>query len=302
MTSSTLDHSVQPRNWSVLLDGPRPGAFNMALDETLLSVASEPQACPQTYLRFYQWSRPTLSLGFAQRGESVVDLDFCRLNGIEIVRRPTGGKAVLHHHELTYSVVSNDPSFFPIADISGTYCRIADAIQRGLRTLGIETTLAGSRGRNSGTGPLATACFALSNHFELLCQNRKLVGSAQRRTKTAFLQHGSILLEFDPLLLSRALLSCSAASMHDVVTDIRTCLGEVPSIHQIMAAMCNGFEASFEVRLAHQELSHDLLARAHQLADSKYARLRWNNTPSQRTRAIEARSPATPMLRTPLGK
>ena len=120
------------------------------------------------------------------------------LNGIELVRRPTGGKAVLHHHELTYSVVSNDPSFFPIADISRTYCRIADAIQRGLRTLGIETTLAGSRGRSTGTGPLATACFALSNHFELLCQNRKLVGSAQRRTKTAFLQHGSILLEFDP--------------------------------------------------------------------------------------------------------
>jgi lipoate-protein ligase A len=261
-----------------LFDGPHSGAFNMALDETLLSLASEPQACPQTYLRFYQWTRPTLSLGFSQEAEGVVDLDFCRLNGIELVRRPTGGKAVLHHQELTYSVVSNDPSFFPITDISETYCRIAHAIQRGLRILGIETTLAERRGRSTRTGRLATACFALSNHFELICQNRKLVGSAQRRTKTAFLQHGSILVEFDAELLASTLLSCSAASVLGVVTDIKTCLGQAPSIRQIMAAMCDGFEASFGVRLAQEELSHDLLARAHQLADAKYARLEGDDT------------------------
>ena len=70
----------------------------MALDETLLNLVSEPQARHQTYLRFYQWIHPTLSLGFSQEAEAVVDLDFCRLNGIDIVRRPTGGKAVLHHH------------------------------------------------------------------------------------------------------------------------------------------------------------------------------------------------------------
>jgi lipoate-protein ligase A len=251
----------------------------MALDETLLNVVSEAQACAQTYLRFYQWSRPTLSLGFSQEAESVVDLDFCRLNGIELVRRPTGGKAVLHHQELTYSVVSNDPSFFPIADISGTYCRIAHAIQRGLRSLGVEATLAQRPGRSTRTGRLPTACFALSNHFELLCQNRKIVGSAQRRTKTAFLQHGSILVEFDAELLASVLLSCSAASVHGVVTDIKTCLGEAPSIRRIIEAMWDGFEASFGVRLAQDELSHDLLARAHQLADAKYARLERSVTP-----------------------
>jgi lipoate-protein ligase A len=126
---------------------------------------------------------------------------------------------------------------------------------------------------------LASACFALSNHFELLCQNRKLVGSAQRRTKTAFLQHGSILVEFDAELLASVLLSCSVASVHGVVTDIKTCLGEAPSIRQIMAAMCSGFETSFGVRLAHEELSQDLLTRAHQLADAKYAKLEGNNIP-----------------------
>ena len=261
----------------------------MALDETLLNLVSEPQAHHQTYLRFYQWTHPTLSLGFSQEAEAVVDLDFCRLNGIDIVRRPTGGKAVLHHHELTYSVISNDPSFFPIADISKTYCRIADALQRGLRTLGIETTLAKSRGRSTRTGPLATACFALSNHFELLWQNRKLVGSAQRRTKTAFLQHGSILIEFDAELLSRALLSCSATSVHGVVTDLRTCLGEAPSIREMIAAMSSGFEASFGVRVGNDKLSQDLFAKAHQLADAKYARIKWTDNPSQRTRATEDR-------------
>lgn len=268
----------------------------MALDETLLSLVSEPQARHQTYLRFYQWIHPTLSLGFSQEAEAVVDFDFCRLNGIDIVRRPTGGKAVLHHHELTYSVISNDPSFFPIADISKTYCRIADALQRGLRTLGIETTLAESRGRSTRKGPLATACFALSNHFELLWQDRKLVGSAQRRTKTAFLQHGSILIEFDAELLSRALLSCSAPSVHGVVTDLRTCLGETPSIRELIAAMSSGFEASFGVRVGNDELPQDLFARAHQLADAKYARIKWTDNPSQRTRATEDRLPPTSEL------
>jgi lipoyl(octanoyl) transferase len=256
-----------------LLDGCQSGPFNMALDETLLDLVSEPKARTQTYLRFYQWIRPTLSLGFSQKAERVVDLHYCKVHGIDVVRRPTGGKAVLHHRELTYSVISNDSVVFPIGDISKTYRRIADALQRGLGILGIATTLAQGCGRSTAMGPLAAACFAISNHFEVLWQNRKLVGSAQRRTKTAFLQHGSILIEFDPEMLSGALRSCDVASVGDVVTDLKTCLGSIPSMHDLIRAISKGFEESFTVPFVNCQLRQDLSARTHRLAHTKYTLL-----------------------------
>jgi lipoyl(octanoyl) transferase len=269
LTSNVLDSSVQSTPWSVLLDGDQSGTFNMALDETLLEEVSKPQTHPQTYLRLYQWIRPTLSLGFSQKAERVVDFDYCSAHGIDVVRRPTGGKAVLHHRELTYSVISNDAAVFPIGDISKTYRRIADGLQSGLGILGIETTLAHSCGRSTAMGLFPAACFALSNHFEVLWQNRKLVGSAQRRTKTAFLQHGSILIEFDAEMLSGALRSCDVASVSAVVTDLKTCLGSIPPMHGLIGAMSKGFEESFAVTLVNCQLRQDLLARTRQLADAK---------------------------------
>ncbi|MGH9428070.1 MAG: lipoate--protein ligase family protein [Terriglobia bacterium] len=254
-----------------MLDGPQSGQFNMALDETLLDGVSQPQACPQTYLRFYQWIRPTLSLGISQKAERLVDFDFCRVHGIDVVRRPTGGKAVLHHQELTYSVISNDPAFFPIADISKTYCRIAGALQNGFHSLGVETTLATGRDRSAAPGPLPAACFALSNRFEVLWQDRKLAGSAQRRTKNAFLQHGSILIEFNPELVSNVLRSCDISSFLATVTDLKTCLGSVPSIPDLMGAMCRGFEAVFGIQLVNRGLSEDLVEKAHDLASQRSA-------------------------------
>ena len=254
----------------------------MALDETLLDEVSESKARPQTYLRFYQWMRPTLSLGFSQKAERVVDLDYCSTHGIDVVRRPTGGKAVLHDRELTYSVISNDAVVFPIGDISKTYRRIADALQDGLGILGIETTLGQNCGRSTAMGPLPAACFAVSNHFEVLWQNRKLVGSAQRRTKTAFLQHGSILIEFDAEVLSKALRSCDMAAVSAVVTDLKTCLGSTPLMCELLRAMSKGFEASFAVHLIPGILRHDLVDKAHSLADTKYAVLNWSDAPLDR--------------------
>ena len=256
-----------------MLDGCQSGPFNMALDETLLDLVSKPKARTQTYLRFYQWIRPTLSLGFSQKAERFVNLDYCKVHGIDVVRRPTGGKAVLHHRELTYSVISNDSVVFPIGDISKTYRRIGDALQRGLSILGIETTLAPNCGRSTAIGPLSAACFAVSNHFEILWQNRKLVGSAQRRTKSAFLQHGSILIEFDAEMLSGALRSCDIASVGATVTDLKTCLGSIPPMGEMIEAMSKGFEASFAVPLVNYQLSQDLSTRAHRLVDAKCSTL-----------------------------
>jgi len=241
----------------------------MALDEVLLEEVSRPEAHAQTYLRFYQWIQPTLSLGFSQKAKRVVDFQYCKLNGIDVVQRPTGGKAVLHHRELTYSVVSNDPAFFPVADIFKTYCNIAKALQEGFLRMGIETTLAQGCGRRASHGPGSAACFAVSNHHEVLWQNRKLAGSAQRRAKNAFLQHGSILIEFDVGPLSKALRLCDAASLGLTATDLKTCLGRTPSVLELLGAMLGGFQAIFNTRLVSCELNQTLSTRAREAADQR---------------------------------
>ena len=259
--TSHASQTAGAAHWRVSYEGPQSGQFNMAVDEALLCEVSEAQAPPQTHLRFYQWRCPTVSLGLSQKPEQVINLDYCRSHGIEIVQRPTGGKAVLHDRELTYSVVSNDSAFFPSANIGKTYCRIASALQRGFRLLGLETTLAAETGKRSATGPLSSACFALSGHHEVLWQGRKLVGSAQRRRKNAFLQHGSILIDFDVTSLSRVLRSCESALLSSAVADLKTCLGTVPPVGALVEALSKGFEAAFAVRLVEDGPRTDVLVR-----------------------------------------
>jgi len=97
--------------WELIIDGALDGAANMAVDDALLDeVQRSPGA--RTVVRFYGWRRPTISLGRNQKIENAVDVDYCRANGIDIVHRPTGGRAVLHDDELTYAVISNDSSYF----------------------------------------------------------------------------------------------------------------------------------------------------------------------------------------------
>jgi lipoyl(octanoyl) transferase len=256
----------------------------MALDELLLQRVSEPNAAPATYLRFYQWAQPTLSLGFSQKAERVVDFEFCDRQGISIVRRITGGKAVLHHRELTYAVVSNDPMFFPNLDICTLYRRIGAALQRGFQYLNLELVMADEAGETNGHGkrPLPAACFAIANHHELMFGGRKLVGSAQRRTQTAFLQHGSILVEFDALLLAGALGLRNADTLASQVTDLRSCLGGItPSLPSVIDSLLRGFEECFLASLQEEPLQTNLLEEASRLSQAKYSVLDWSPLAAQ---------------------
>src|SRR2546427_3222065 len=112
--------------WELIIDGTLDGAANMAVDAALLGeVERFPGA--RTVVRFYGWRRPTISLGRNQKVENAVDVDYCRANGIDIVHRPTGGRAVLHDDELTYAVISND-SFYFGDTIYGNYRRVSQAL------------------------------------------------------------------------------------------------------------------------------------------------------------------------------
>jgi lipoyl(octanoyl) transferase len=267
------------QNWKLILDGPNTGAYNMAVDEGLLNEVTMHKSSGLTYLRFFQWVHPTLSLGFSQKATRVINFDFCREKGIGWVRRITGGKAVLHHKELTYSIVSNDALFFPLQDIGETYKRIAQALVLGFHHLGIDTCLAGegdARGQWRGS-PATSACFAVSNHYEILWAGRKLVGSAQRRTKTAFLQHGSILLDFDPELLTGALGNRIPPELGFKVASLSECRGIPTAPNEVGSHLRQGFRDFFGVNFELTSLNTKQRQLSEELARFKYAQLDWSD-------------------------
>ena len=166
--------------------GALPGALNMAVDDVLLDAA---RAGRGPILRTYGWSPPAVSLGFGQRPREAVDAARCRDLGIDVVRRPTGGRAVLHWNEITYSFHCAEGEG-PAAHALPEACRIlGECLAEGLRRGGVQVELAPG-GRPGGRHG---ACFASASRWELTHGGRKLVGSAQRRTRGALLQHGSLL-------------------------------------------------------------------------------------------------------------
>ncbi|MDD5167445.1 MAG: lipoate--protein ligase family protein [Syntrophales bacterium] len=168
----------------------------MATDEAIFRQAQY-RSSPPT-LRFYGWSKPSVSLGHFQRISSEIDIEVCRNKDIDIVFRPTGGKAVFHDDDFTYAVIAGgNNGFFP-DDIMGTYRAISHCLATGLRKLGIEADLADKGRRNDDPERLESSCFSVPAQFELLVRQRKICGSAQVRSRGAFLQHGSILTTFNP--------------------------------------------------------------------------------------------------------
>jgi len=165
--------------WNLIVDAVgRSGEYNMAMDEALLEEVARHGGA---YLRFYRWDPPTLSLGRNQPNT---------FYNLPIVRRPTGGQAVWHEHELTYATVAPVALF---GSLRKAYCEIHTRLARALRTLGVEAVLAPAHPPIRPSAHPAS-CFSCSVGGEILVRGRKLVGSAQVRRGDAFLQHGSILL------------------------------------------------------------------------------------------------------------
>ncbi|MFQ5444328.1 MAG: biotin/lipoate A/B protein ligase family protein, partial [Nitrospinales bacterium] len=183
--------------WRFIDEGLCDGRYNMATDQALLTACNEGESPPT--LRLYGWIKPTLTLGYSQDPDKEVDLERCRALDISVVRRPTGGRSVLHYREITYSIIApvNHPRFPP--DLAGTYRVISLALLRGLKNLGISNGILVdekkiTRKRSPTRSP---ACFASTSRCEITVNGKKLIGNAQRRMSRAFLQHGSILIEND---------------------------------------------------------------------------------------------------------
>ena len=259
---------------TVLLEQLGDGPSNLALDELLLCRISAESAETETFLRFYDWPHPTLSLGMAQQPSRVVDFAYCRSRGIAVAHRCTGGKAVLHHQEVTYAFISNDKSIFPAWSIEESYRKISRALQYGLALLGITTTLAGSASgqRRYHRPHRSNACFASAFHHEILFAGKKLVGSAQRRTLRGFLQHGSILLDFDLSLLQGALHGHTPPDLASKVATLNSCLAKMPDFTTVVSCLLDGFRRALNVRIEPQPLDLGIRSEAAGLGKSRLAK------------------------------
>ena len=176
-------------HWRLLIAAPRSGAENMARDTALQARAAR---TGETVFSIYSWSRPTLSFGRNQPASGLYDVGKIRAADIDVVRRPTGGRAILHRREVTYSVTAPAKDAPPLRE---TYFRINRILQTGLSQLGVSVESA-SPSRPAGA-PSARPCFETPAEGELVAHGSKLVGSAQWRDDCALLQHGSILVDDD---------------------------------------------------------------------------------------------------------
>jgi lipoate-protein ligase A len=235
---------VKLEGWHFSVDPVQPGSVNMQRDRQLLDEA-EQKAEARSFLRFYRWDLPTVSIGHHQQPERAADVVYCAANHIPVVRRPTGGRAVLHDCELTYAVVSNDGRFFPLDSLDKTYLVIARALQTGLSRLGICSDLAAGRGIVGLTRiDVKHPCFASASRHELLVRGRKIVGSAQRRLKRSFLQHGSIPLQLNLPVMAGAL-GVSEQLIAASTISVSEATGRIVTFEELAAALKAGFEEVF---------------------------------------------------------
>lgn len=191
--SPVPSHTLWSGPIQVLHSPPRDAITNMAIDEAMLAVAAQ-SGC--TLLRVYSWDRPAVSFGRNQRCEGVYSAAQSESAGIPVVRRLTGGRALLHGREVTYSVAAPNSA---APTLRGGYDAINQLLLQALNSLGVPASLAAPKGRELPPG--LAPCFEVPSAGELVVGSEKLVGSAQHRDATAFLQHGSILLDDDQLLL-----------------------------------------------------------------------------------------------------
>ncbi len=237
------------REWQLILDKtPTKGSWNMAVDDFLFQSLGEE---PTTYLRFYQWERPTVSLGYSQKISEVVDLDYCRKKGIDIVRRITGGKLVLHHQEVTYSICSSDSGLFT-PTLMDSYRLISEALMRGLEKMGIECSLAVETPSFYTKGRLP--CFSHPAQNEIEVNGKKIIGSAQKRKRKKFIQHGSVPLKKDEeLLKSVSLLNQQEDTIN--MTSLSEILERRVDFDWVVNHLQSGISEYFNIRLIPKDFS-----------------------------------------------
>ncbi|MBU0491949.1 MAG: lipoate--protein ligase family protein [Chloroflexi bacterium] len=264
--------------WRLLSSGPADGPTNMAVDEALMEGQSPPT------LRFYGWEPPCVSLGRFQPVDGAVDRAACQSRGIDLVRRLTGGRAILHDapdRELTYSLVVPAQDALAAGDVLSSYRAISAALVAGLRRLGVPAAV--TPARTLGPDPATAACFDQPADYEITVHGRKLVGSAQARRGGVILQHGTVLLDAD--LATWAAVLCPPAHLDTAafqayltrrIITLRQAAGRPVSFGEAQAALVAGF-AALGMTLTPGELTDHERQQADRLCQTQYATESWTH-------------------------
>ncbi len=257
--------------WRLIRSAPADGATNMAVDEAILRAVAEGRVPPT--LRFYAWDPPCLSLGRAQPVADV-DLEAVRAAGFGLVRRPTGGRAILHADELTYSVVAPQEEPRVCGSVVESYRRLSQGLVSGLKRLGVPALVADERVENRrSAGPV---CFEAPSDYEITVGGRKLVGSAQMRAQGVILQHGALPLRGDIARIC-SLLSAKPepARVRARATTVEEAVGRLVAWDEAADALAAGFAGALNLRLEPGELTSQELVWAAELRDEKHATDTW---------------------------
>ncbi|MGB6607949.1 MAG: lipoate--protein ligase family protein [Atribacterota bacterium] len=277
--------------WRLIKDSYHTGFMNMAIDEAIM-IAHREGLVPPT-IRFYQWSPPAVSLGYFQDLKKEIDVDACKNLGIDIVRRPTGGKAVLHDKELTYSFIIKENHPLVNDSILETYKKISGGIIRGLSYLGITAELVPLREKlkNSSSGneikskishsDIKSICFSVPSQYEVQVEGKKIVGSAQVRKREIVLQHGSLLIELEKDKLFSVFNFPSVQIRERLkirfkATSLEEILKRKISFSELSEILPGGFEEEFGVRLTEGKLTKQEEKISQELLENKYSTYDWN--------------------------
>lgn len=244
--------------WRLLLAAPRSGAENMARDSALQARAAR---TGETVLSIYSWTRPTLSFGRHQPAAGLYDIEKIRSANVDVVRRPTGGRAILHDHEVTYSVTA------PVTDaapLRAAYARINRILLDGLRRLGADVELASPGER--APAPSMRPCFETPGEGELIARGSKLVGSAQWRDEGALLQHGSILVDDDQSSLPFFAAAGTGASSESIPrpATLHALLGRSPDVAEVATVIFDAvrsLEDEEATEMAEEEIRGETMTR-----------------------------------------
>lgn len=249
--------------WRLILDdGPESGAWNMVLDRAVQLAHARGEAPPT--LRLYGWERPTVSLGRFQRLEGV-DTVACAREGVDVVRRFTGGRGVLHDDELTYSVVAGVADGVP-RGVAASYRYLCGPLRGAYSALGVPAELT-SRPRGDAA---SSACYLHATHADLSIGAAKLSGSAQVWSEETVLQHGSFVRTRDIRRESEVFMLSEAERdrLESVTATLADLLEEVPSRAQIAEAVISAFQEELGVRLTPAQLSDKERRQAHAILES----------------------------------
>lgn len=265
------------RQWRLIYDKPLSGAENMARDEAILSAVACGQQPPT--LRIYAWRPFCLSLGYAQKSH---DIDFTRIEarGFDVVRRPTGGRAILHGDELTYSLCLPIDHEFAQGDVLSSYRQISLGLIDALEHLGLH--VASEKQDRQALRNSGAVCFEIPSHYEITVAGKKLIGSAQVRRKEGILQHGTLPLCGDVARICDVLTYAdeteriaSAEYVRNRATTLEQALGHPIDDHTARHAFVEGFTRAFQIVWLEQALSPAETEHAHILQSTQYADQAW---------------------------